>query len=90
MRLQNEGRFRQSDFDRRYAISNLCLLGHFEGVIDLDPQVSDGTFKFRWVNKPALPTGPTSDTTTVASAGSRPCSAMLAWATPYWRCVLTH
>jgi len=37
---------RRSDFDRRYTWSNLSLFRHFQGVIDLNPQVSHSALQF--------------------------------------------
>lgn len=38
---------RRSSIDRRSGWSDFCLFRHFQGVIDLDSQVSDGAFKLR-------------------------------------------
>jgi hypothetical protein len=40
-------RLRRSSLDRCSGWSDVRLFRHFQGVIDLDPQVSDGTFKLR-------------------------------------------
>ena len=35
------------DFDRRYTWSNLGLLCHFQGVVDLNPKISNGALQLR-------------------------------------------